>query len=135
MNKKAHEISMRQILAYTRLGSGVKSSAAQPRQTGRYCSCCKGPLPPHTLGTRYCILCHPGAKLHTVYVSFVHRSGWQCRFFEWSVTHPGFSHKNNPKQRRRVATRVPGFRLGVRTTYPSPVRAIGTWLVDPVSGP
>lgn len=68
MNKKAHEISIRQILAYTRLGTGVKSPPAQPRQTGRYCSCCKGPLPPHTRGTRYCILCHPGAKLHTVYV-------------------------------------------------------------------
>lgn len=50
MNKKANEISMRQILAYTRLGTGGKPSAAQPRQTGRYCSCCKGPLPPHSRG-------------------------------------------------------------------------------------
>jgi hypothetical protein len=88
MNKKALEISMREILAYVRLGTGGKSSVAQPRQTSRYCSCCKGPLPSHTRGTQYRVPCRLGAKPHTVYVSFVHRSGWQCRFFEWDLKTP-----------------------------------------------
>lgn len=58
--------------------------------SGKYCRKCLGLLPPpHTPGLHYCSLCRPGARRHTVYVSFCrHARGWQCSFLEWNLITP-----------------------------------------------
>lgn len=58
---------------------------------GQRCRRCLGLLPPpHTPEVSYCTICRPGARRHTVYVSFVYRHpyGWYCRFLEWNLITP-----------------------------------------------
>jgi len=67
------------------------SPARMQVQSGLRCMGCMGLLPrPHTPGPRYCTLCRPGARRHTVYVSFKrsHPHGWQCKFLEWNLITP-----------------------------------------------
>jgi len=70
---------------------GVPSKSSLQARTrylsGKYCRSCLGLLPsPHTLGLHYCILCRPGARRHTVYVSFCRQPrGWRCKFLELNL--------------------------------------------------
>lgn len=67
------------------------SPARMQIRAGQRCIGCMGLLPPpHTPGLRYCTLCRPGARRHTVYVSFKRCQpyGWQCNFLEWNLITP-----------------------------------------------
>lgn len=69
---------------------GLSLARTQVR-SGQRCIGCMGLLPPpHTPGLQYCTLCSPGARRHTVYVSFTrcHPYGWQCKFLEWNLITP-----------------------------------------------
>jgi hypothetical protein len=85
---KELDLIMGQMLAWAATVYGKRSSAVRSRWTRKQCSVCKAPLPPpHTPGSRYCILCS-AATIHSVYVVFRHSNGWECRFLEWDLKTP-----------------------------------------------
>lgn len=72
MNQKLLDQVMRQM--ETQACSAPRKDLSLARmqvRSGQRCIGCMGPLPPpHTPDLRYCTLCRPGARRHTVYVSF-----------------------------------------------------------------
>jgi hypothetical protein len=53
------------------------------RYAGKICCECKMPLPPpHRPGERLCTKCSGGSDKRRVYLEFVFKQGWDCRFFE-----------------------------------------------------
>ena len=92
MNQKILDQVMRRIEAQARSAprKGISPARAEVR-AGQRCMGCMGLLPPpRTPGVQYCTLCRPGARRHTVYVSFkrCHPDGWCCEFFEWNLITP-----------------------------------------------
>lgn len=92
MNQKFLAQVMRRMQAQA-CGAPSKSLSPVRMQirSGQRCIRCMGLLPlPHTPDIRYCTLCRPGARRHTVYVSFAYRHpyGWQCKFLEWNLITP-----------------------------------------------
>jgi len=92
MNHRVIEQVMRRMeaQAFSAPRKGI-SPARQQVRSGERCIGCMGLLPPpHTPGVQYCTLCRPGARRHTVYVSFkrCHPDGWRCEFFEWNLITP-----------------------------------------------
>ena len=92
MNQKILDQVMRRMEAQACSAprKGISPARMQVR-SGQRCIGCMGLLPPpHTPGLRYCTLCRPGARRHTVYVSFkrCHPEGWQCEFLEWNLITP-----------------------------------------------
>jgi hypothetical protein len=92
MNRKILDQVMRRMEAQARSTphKGISPARMQVR-SGQRCIGCMGLLPPpHVPGVRYCTLCHPGGRRHTVYVSFAYRHpyGWQCKFLEWNLITP-----------------------------------------------
>ena len=92
MNQKLLDQVMRRMEAQACSAprKGLSPARTQVR-LGQRCIGCMGLLPPpHTPGVQYCTLCHPGARRHTVYVSFkrCHPDGWQCKFLEWNLITP-----------------------------------------------
>ena len=92
MNQKILDQVMRRMEAQVCSAprKGVSPARMQVR-SGQRCSGCMGLLPPpHTPGLRYCTLCRPGARRHTVYVSFKRCDphGWQVNFLEWNLITP-----------------------------------------------
>jgi hypothetical protein len=92
MNQKILDQVMRrmQAQACSAPSKGLSPARMQVR-SGQRCIGCMGLLPPpHTPGLRYCTLCRPGARRHTVYVSFkrCHSYGWHCEFLEWNLITP-----------------------------------------------
>ena len=87
MKNKTLDLMMGQIEAWASAVSGRRPPAAQFQKVRTHCSGCKGRLPPpHTPGSRYCILCSP-AKIHRVYMSFTKRGDtWHCTYREWDRT-------------------------------------------------
>jgi hypothetical protein len=92
MNKKLLDQVLRRMEAQACSAprKGLSPARMQVR-SGERCIGCMGLLPPpHTPGVQYCTLCRPGARRHTVYVSFAYRHpyGWQCKFLEWNLITP-----------------------------------------------
>ena len=91
MDQKIIDQVMRRMEAQARSAppKGITPVRAEVR-AGQRCIGCKGLLPPpHIPGMRYCTLCQPGARRHTVYVSFARcQHGWQCKFLEWNLITP-----------------------------------------------
>jgi hypothetical protein len=92
MNPKILDQVMRRMEAQAcRTPSKGLSPARMQIRAGQRCIGCMGLLPPpHTPGVKYCTLCRPGARRHTVYVSFkrCYPDGWQCKFLEWNLITP-----------------------------------------------
>lgn len=92
MNSKLVEQVMQRMEARACGTTSKNSSLARSRfLSGKYCRVCIGLLPPpHTPGLQYCTLCRPGARRHTVYVSFAfdRLHGWRCEFLEWNLITP-----------------------------------------------
>jgi hypothetical protein len=92
MDQKILDQVMRRMEAQARSAprKGISPARTQVR-LGQRCIGCMGLLPPpHTPGIQYCTLCRPGARRHTVYVSFTrcHPHGWHCKFLEWNLITP-----------------------------------------------
>ena len=92
MNQKILDQVMRRMeaQAHSAPPKGLSPARMEVR-AGQRCMGCMGLLPPpHTPGIQYCTLCRPGARRHTVYVSFkrCHPDGWHCEFFEWNLITP-----------------------------------------------
>ena len=92
MDQKVIEQVMRRMEAQACSAprKGLSPARMQVR-SGQRCIGCMGLLPPpHTPGVQYCTLCRPGARRHTVYVSFASRPpyGWHCKFLEWNLITP-----------------------------------------------
>jgi len=68
--------------------SGKRPTGGIMIRAGKICCGCLAPLPvPHTTGIKRCERCKL-PPTHSVYMSFIHRDNWHCRFLEWDLITP-----------------------------------------------